>query len=253
MKSLRRKPKAAPEAPTDLSGGTPEAPKQKRTLSELGAELFSLVLSLRVTADLGDVNEARQRINRQLDIFVQEAGKEGCRSDTVENAKFALVALLDEAILNSGWEQGKGAWRIMTLQQEHFKINTAGEEFFTRLRRLRDNLGENREAVEVYFDCLALGFQGRFALFGREKLDELIGEVSRELAEGRKWSMAELSPRWRRPDDFSEVVGEGVPVWVTALFFIPGAGLLILLFSLLARRTAGGAAAYLQGLLQNLG
>ena len=72
-----------------------------------------------------------------------------------EDAKFALVGLLDEAILNSQWP-GKADWRAVTLQQEMFRINTAGEQFFTKMDELRKNLDENRDVVEVYFDCLAL-------------------------------------------------------------------------------------------------
>jgi type VI secretion system protein ImpK len=220
-------------------------------LSELAADLFSLVLSLRVAPDIGDPKEVRQRIHQLLAKMEADAKKAGYASERIEDAKFALVGLLDEAILNSQWP-GKADWRAVTLQQEMFRINTAGEQFFTRMEELRKNLDENRDVVEVYFDCLALGFEGRYKLFGRDKLDVLVGELSRDLARDRKWTMASLSPHWRRPDDFSEVVGEGVPVWVTFLFFVPGVILLILLFALYARAVAGGTADALQETLQRI-
>lgn len=246
-------PSAAPgDAPASGESSRPAAPSRKG-LSEIAADLFSLVLTLKAGTDLGDVTEVRKRILALLDRFLSEGRKNDHPAQAVEDARFALVALLDEAVLNSQWKAGQGAWRILSLQQELYKINTAGDEFFKRLEALRQNAGENAEVLEVYFDAIALGFQGRFRLFGREKLDALTADVARELAKGRRWSMADISPRWRRPDDFSEVVGEGIPIWATALFFIPGAFLLILLFGVLARATAGRTASDLQELLTRIG
>ena len=145
------------------------------------------------------------------------------------------------------------AWRTMSLQQELFKINVAGEEFFTRMDKLRANVEENEQVLEVYFDCLALGFEGRFKLFGREKLDPMVADLSKDLAGGKEWSITRLSPHADRPDDVAEVMGEGVPVWVTTLFFIPGALLLILVFFLLARGTADSTAEAMRDLMRGLG
>ncbi|NNF06746.1 MAG: DotU family type IV/VI secretion system protein [Candidatus Eisenbacteria bacterium] len=241
------KPASAP-VPSEQAAAVEE---KHRTLSELAADIFSLVLTLRVNTDFGDPTETRQRIHRLFEVFENEAAKQGVTETAIADAKFAIVALLDEGILNSQWE-GKDQWRIMSLQQELYKMNIAGEEFYRRLDKLRENIGANRDVAEVYFDCLSLGFEGRFKLFGREKLDALIADLSKELAAGKGWSMSSLSPRWRRPDDFSESVGEGVPVWVTALFFIPGAALLVVLFSLLARKNASATAEKLRELVQTI-
>lgn len=247
------KPAAVPDQAPRAEDGAHRSQPERRSLSGLASEIFSLVLSLRAGTDLGEPTEVRQKIERLLESFRRDAEKAGHRSEAVADAHFAIVALIDEAVLNSEWKRGRDAWRILTLQQQLFRINTAGDDFYKKLDHLRGNVAENAEALEVFFDCLALGFQGRFRLFGREKLDELITGFSRDLARGRKWNVAELSPNWRRPDDFSEVVGEGVPMWVTALFFVPGVFLLILLFALLARNTAGRTASELQNLLQTLG
>lgn len=251
-----RRGKGAPSAPGTIElppGESAPAAGGHPTLASLVGDIFSLVLTLKTATNLGEVTEVRKRVVALLDRFQSEARRQGLPSSVIDDAHFALVALLDESILNSGWTAGQGAWRILPLQQERLQIRTAGDEFFQRLERLRKDPAQNAEALELYFDCLALGFQGRFRLFGREKLDALVGELSRELAHGRQWAMSELSPRWRRPDDFSEVVGEGIPIWATALLFIPGALLLIVLFAVLARATSGSTASDLQELLSRMG
>jgi type VI secretion system protein ImpK len=202
--------------------------------------------------DLGDPAEFRKRVLKMLEQMEEGARKAGAATTSIEEARFALVAMLDEVILNSPWK-GKDTWRVNPLQLELFKINVAGEEFFKRLERLRANFAENRDVLEVYYDCLALGFEGRYKIFGREKLEVVIAELSRELAHGKGWSADGLSPHGKRPDDFSEAVGEGVPIWATAAFFLPGVFILILLFALSAQGAAGKVADSIRQLLAGMG
>lgn len=234
----RAAPSGPAAAPTSLGGAS--------------ADVFSLVLSLRSAVDLGDPAEFRKRVLKMLEQMEEGGRRAGASSSAVEEARFALVALLDEVVLNSPWK-GKDAWRVNPLQLELFKINVAGEEFFKRLERLRANFEENRDVLEVYYDCLALGFEGRYKIFGREKLEVVIAELSRELAHGKGWSAEGLSPHGKRPDEFSEAVGEGVPVWATAAFFLPGAFILILLFALSAHGAAGKVADSIRQLLAGMG
>ena len=245
--------------PTPVTLERPSAELSKVTeagarpkLSALITDLQSLALSIRISSDVGTPEDVRQRIHRLLDKFQREATQHGYRSQEIDDARFAVVALLDETVFNSKWP-GREAWRTMSLQQELFKINVAGEEFFTRMDKLRANVKENEQVLEVYFDCLALGFEGRFKLFGREKLDPMVADLSKDLAGGKEWSITRLSPHADRPDDVAEVMGEGVPVWVTTLFFIPGALLLILVFFLLARGTADSTAEAMRDLMRGLG
>jgi len=239
-------------APPPAAHGPSPAPPPPSSLGGAASDIFSLVLSLRSAVDLGDATEFRKRVIKMLEKMEEDARKTGVSSVAVEEARFALVALLDEAVLNSAWP-GKDIWRVTPLQLELLKINVAGEEFYKRLDRLRQNLDENREVLEVYYDCLALGFEGRFKLFGREKLEVLIGELSRELARGQGWNVEGLSPHGRRPDDFSEAVGEGVPMWVTAAFFVPGALLLVLVFALFAHGAAGNVADRISQFMAGMG
>ncbi len=85
-------------------------------------------------------------------------------------ARFAICAWVDEAILQSGWNQ-KNQWQREQLQRLYYQTTDAGELFFERL----NNLGfHQRDVREVYYICLALGFKGRFIHAGDEYL---LGQV----------------------------------------------------------------------------
>ena len=193
----------------------------------------------------------RRRTSDRLERFQSAARDAGYGKAETADGLLAMVALLDEAVLTSEWS-GKAGWRSKTLAQELFDINTAGEEFFIRLERLRQKPGENTDVLEVYFKCLTLGFEGRYKLFGKEKLQLLLQEFGRELIGDGEWTIQKLSPNWKRPDDFPEMVGEGVPVWATVLMFIPFAAILIFVFAMLARRVASNTAVDLESLVSGL-
>jgi type VI secretion system protein ImpK len=112
----------------------------------------------------------RTRVLSQLDEAKNRTMTEGFSNDEYQNALFAVVAWVDEAVMTSEWE-GKAAWKKELLQQKYFATGRAGVEFFTRL----DQIASHQQSVrEVYYFCLMLGFKGKFVTKAQEKtLDEL--------------------------------------------------------------------------------
>jgi type VI secretion system protein ImpK len=83
-----------------------------------------------------------------------------------DQARFAVCAWVDEAILNSGWKE-KAQWQKELLQRLYYRTTDAGEEFFERLNAVGF---QQRGVREVYYLCLALGFTGRHCNPGDEFL-----------------------------------------------------------------------------------
>lgn len=93
---------------------------------------------------------------------------------TLEAARFAVVAWLDERVLTSAWPD-KSSWQKLTLQRELFHTTNAGAEFYVRLGELGED-DAARAAREVFYLCLALGFRGKY--FGDARFHEF-SEVKR--------------------------------------------------------------------------
>ncbi len=75
-----------------------------------------------------------------------------------DQARFAICAWIDEAIMNSKWNE-RTAWQRDLLQLKFYQTANAGELFFDRLNSLA---GHQNDVREVYYLCLAMGFMGRF-------------------------------------------------------------------------------------------
>jgi type VI secretion system protein ImpK len=156
-------------------------------LSDCFTGVMAYVSSLLKSAETSQppYDEVKEEIRRLL--FDSEAlvSRGLVPRDDFDQARFAVCAWVDEAILDSRWLQ-KQRWLSDELQRFYYHTADAGEQFFQRL----DGLGpQQREVREVYYLCLALGFSGRYCQPGDEQRLEQIRTANLRLLLG---SPAEL-------------------------------------------------------------
>ncbi len=131
------------------------------------AEVLMLATSLAASADLPTATELRQRVIAALDKMVADGRTAGLAEGDIAEARYALVAFIDEQILKSTWA-GRSEWMNQPLQLLLYREFTAGENFFARMRALLQS--QNRPvALEAYYLCLAAGFRGAFGQTGNEQ------------------------------------------------------------------------------------
>jgi type VI secretion system protein ImpK len=104
----------------------------------------------------------RSHVLSLLDAFSRDPRLQQLPPAEVEEARFALVAWVDEVVLRSDWS-GRDVWEREPLQLQLFATNRAGDQFYEHLERLPPDL---LAAREIYFLCLAMGFEGAYV--GRE-------------------------------------------------------------------------------------
>jgi type VI secretion system protein ImpK len=141
----------------------------------------------------------------------------------VTAAKYAFCAAVDEIILGSDYAI-REAWETRPLQLRLFGDQLAGEHFFQRLEDLRAKGSAHLQALEVYHLCLLLGFQGRFALDGRDKLNYLTARLGDEIARMRGKTRA-FAPHAERPDQIAHKLSSDTSLWLLCgVFALAGLG-----------------------------
>jgi type VI secretion system protein ImpK len=193
-------------------------------------------MQLREAPFLGDPDELRRRAVDLIDRAARSARREGAILEDVRDAEFAIVALIDEAVLSSSWE-GKERWAAAPLQLERYERFDAGEVFFDKLEELRRR-PDGKEVLEVYYLCLAIGFRGRYQFVPQEELRNLMEDVQAELLGHRQREDVPLSPRGR-PKAFAQ--GAAVRARASWPMIVGAVALAVLLF-IGARFALGGAA-----------
>jgi len=167
----------------------------------------------------------------------------GIAAEDVTAAKYAFCSAVDEIILRSSYEV-REAWETRPLQLRVFGDQLAGEHFFHRLEDLRARGAQHVEALEVFHMCLLLGFQGRYALDGRDKLDYLIARLGDEIARMRGRTRG-FAPHAERPDQVVNRLRSDLSLWVLgAVFAVVGLGGYLGFRTVLGRETEATLAQY---------
>ncbi len=180
-------------------------------LAMLFQETLTVVVRLRSNRQtVGDPQGFRSQISQALQSVGQEAVRLGYTLEDVRVATFAIVAFLDESILNSH-NPAFNDWVRRPLQQELFGVDVAGEIYFRNIDHFlgRNDSQELADILEIYQLCLLLGFRGRYSMGSNAELRN----VARILAERiqRIRGGNPTTPPWIPP---AEAVGPPSDPWI---------------------------------------
>jgi type VI secretion system protein ImpK len=142
----------------------------------------------------------RTRMKQALREIASTAARKGYSAEDVQEANFAVVAFLDETVLTA--DPHATEWARKSLGEELFDQRSAGELFFKRLETLRANRDSQSlaEVLEVYYLCLLLGYEGKFAGGSKAELQLLMTNL-RERIERIFGRNPEFSPDGALPDE----------------------------------------------------
>jgi len=193
----------------DTNSGSGES--EQRRLADLCNDIFFLIFHIRSGKDPGHPDSIRKEIALMAEDIGRQGQRLGCAEEDIKATKYALLALIDETILNSQWAF-KDQWADKPLQLEYFGEHMAGERFFDLLKRVRDKGSKKADLLEVFCIALILGFQGKYKLSGRDELDKLTREMIAEVTRYRG-GVPPLSPHGRIPDEPVEQPSRTIPRW----------------------------------------
>jgi len=184
------------------AGAAPAAviPERRGRMALLLEEVLTVVCRLRANKPMGsDAGVFRDRVKTWLAKAAREAAAEGYSEDSITMSGYAVIAFLDESVLNSP-QPMFSEWPRRPLQEEIFGEFLGGEAFFTNLEHLlgQSDSEELGDVLEVYLLCLSLGFQGRYAAGGQGDLDAFKRQVRDKIVRIRG-AWGDLSPSWAPP------------------------------------------------------
>jgi len=196
-----------------VAGATANA----RSLLDLMYDGFYALFLLKNRCAPMDETSFAVKMVKFLDDVERNAKKLDVSPGDVYAAKYAFCASVDEIILNSGFSI-REAWERRPLQLTMFGDQLAGENFFKQLENMRVGGNSHIQALEVFHLCLLLGFQGKYALEGAEKLNYLTARLGDEIAHF-KGKRAGFAPHWARPDAIVNKLRTDLPLWAVASLF----------------------------------
>jgi type VI secretion system protein ImpK len=176
---------------------------------------------------VSDAHYFRQQFIGALKLANEEGRTRGYSDEAIRDARFAVVAFLDETVLNSR-NSVFSDWPRRPLQEELFGVHVGGEVFFQNLERLmrQSDSAHLSDILEVYLLCLTLGYAGKYSASGAGELvglkQSLLSRILRIRGQAR-----ELSPSWRPGSEIH--LPSGRDPWFRPLLYSALACLLLLI------------------------
>lgn len=222
----------APSLYTDAPPARTEQGQASRTMVDLLHDGFYLLLLLKNRYTPNDAEQFRSQLRQLLDSFERHARLMHASADDIYASKYAFCAAVDETILSSKMAL-REVWERAPLQLMLFGDQLAGQNFYVKLKEVRHRGEASVQALEVFYMCLLTGFQGKYMLDGKEKLNYLIATLDKEIAH-LKGKRAQFAPHAKSPDNIKHLMKAEIPMWVigsalTLLGIVTYAGLCWLL------------------------
>lgn len=226
--------------PGNAPGSAPRGPN----LALIFQEMLTAIVRLRAgRQNIASAEVFRNQILGAVKAADQQAKAAAYTDEDIRLTTYAMVAFLDESILN----QRKpifADWVRRPLQEEMFGKHVAGEQFFQNLTEVlgRRETPQTADVLEVYYLCLLLGYLGRYSIASKADLRATMAQLEDKIQRIRRMG-ADLSPNWRLPLESGTY--HLIDPWVRRLAIAFGSLLLlaILLFGGYKISLGGGAQA----------
>lgn len=179
------------------------------------APLLAILGRLRNTLTQPDAAGLRAQLTQEIRDFERRARDSGISREAGFQARYLLCTTLDEMVMKTPWGH-ESAWGEQSLLLSFHQERGGGEKFFMLLDRLKQEPANNIDLLELVYICLALGFEGRFALLpdGQRTLDTLREDLYRIIRTQRGEIERDLSPSWQGVSRSRSALIEYVPLWV---------------------------------------
>lgn len=179
--------------------------------------LLSLAAQLKNSASHPDSDGLFAHISREITHFETAARQGGARPEGVLASRYVLCTFLDEIVLATPWGN-QSNWISKTLLNHFHKEGWGGEKFYLILDRLLQEPHQNVNLLELFYTCLALGFEGKYRVQdgGRTELDRIQTNLYNVIRSIRGEHESDLSPHWQGVQDLRTPLARYVPLWVVA-------------------------------------
>ncbi len=209
----------------------PEPPVQQRLaavkaaqnpLLEAAQPLLRALADMPVHLDVDLVPVLHRLLEREVTTFQKLCSDAQIKHEHVVAASYALCTALDEAANSTAWggggkDGGAGVWAVQQLASGFHGDTKGGDKFFLLVGRLAASPQEHTDLLELLYQILGLGFEGRFSTEtnGRRQLETIRHRLLTMLAAARGDVPTELSPHWKGEGAGKFRLLRSIPVWVT--------------------------------------
>ncbi|MFC3174559.1 type IVB secretion system protein IcmH/DotU [Novosphingobium bradum] len=249
-RTLQAEPGNAPVAELNFAGPEPDLYGPEPLVAAAG-RLIHLASHVR-TMPIGPALEPLRRLCiQELEAFAKRARELGLEAKSVQLAHYILCAFLDDAVMSTPWG-ATSPWSRQSLLAAYHNDTQGGDRMFSFAEQMERDPGREPRLVELLYQCLSLGFEGRAALDprGASLLNDRRARLAALIQRQRGGQPADLSPQWRGQEVSAGPFAPAIPLWaiLSAIAVVA-----LIIFSALLFRLSSKADVAIEGLDRAVG
>lgn len=136
----------------------------------LASNVFRKIDAIQNSYDIGELVEIRNSLINDFNYYTESCIKIGKENPQVMLARYILCAYSDELISTTYWGKDKN-WANTSLLSHFYKETYGGDKFFDILEQLVRAPAKHIDLLELIFVCLSLGFEGKYRIQNRGKME----------------------------------------------------------------------------------
>jgi type VI secretion system protein ImpK len=176
--------------------------------------LIHLASHIKTMAMGPEMDSLRRLIVQELDAFTRRARSLGLEQKSIQLAHYILCAFIDDAVMSTPWG-ANSPWSRQSLLAAYHNDTQGGDRMFHFAEQMERDPNREPRLVELLYQCLSLGFEGRAALNpqGQSMLHARRAGLAALIAQQRGPQPADISPQWRGKTVASGPFAPRVPLW----------------------------------------
>ncbi|WP_426166042.1 type IVB secretion system protein IcmH/DotU [Sandarakinorhabdus sp. DWP1-3-1] len=173
--------------------------------------LASQVRTMPVGPDLAGL---RQLVIRELDAFTPRVQKLGLEPKSAQLAHYILCAFMDDAVMSTPWG-ANSPWSQHSLLAAYHNDTQGGDRLFQFAERMESDPAREPRLMELLYQCLSLGFEGRAALDprGQSLLQQRRSRLASAISGRAGPPPGDLSPQWQGVAVAGGSYAPRIPLW----------------------------------------
>ncbi|WP_337164788.1 type VI protein secretion system protein VasF [Vibrio fluvialis] len=139
-------------------------------LIDAATPLFGLSLRVRSLAACDNIEQIYNQTIEEIKAIEIELAEQGFEHAILMAYRYILCAFLDEAVMGTEWG-ASSVWAEHSMLSRFHNETWGGEKVFTILSRLEGEPKRYQALLEFIYQCLVLGFEGKYRVMGGGQLE----------------------------------------------------------------------------------
>jgi type VI secretion system protein ImpK len=165
---------------------------------EAAGPLLLLLGRLRTSLMSANFANLMEQVADSIDEFDKTMRAESAPEAQANTAKYILAATADDIVQNIPSEE-RHVWAQYSMLSRFFNERVGGVRFYEMLDKAKVDPNTNYDLLELFYACLAVGFQGihRTSAGGAANLQMIERNLYELLRRARPKTRDDISPHWR--------------------------------------------------------